>query len=91
MVRECPSKNKQQDILDGLVQERRNSIANTLELRLSCTNPSYCDKQNTLMGQCERDDTTTALTHGLPSDGSSTRHSVELSSTSDQLTTYGRH
>ena len=26
--------------LHGLVQERRNSIANTLELRLSCTNPS---------------------------------------------------
>ena len=25
--------------LDGLVQERRNSISNTLELRLSCTNP----------------------------------------------------
>ena len=25
---------------DGLVQERRNSIADTLELRLSCTNPS---------------------------------------------------
>ena len=25
---------------DGLVQERRNSIANALELRLSCTNPS---------------------------------------------------
>ena len=25
---------------DGLMQERRNSIANTLELRLSCTNPS---------------------------------------------------
>ena len=25
--------------LDGLVQERRNSIANALELRLSCTNP----------------------------------------------------
>ena len=24
---------------DGLVQERRNSIANTLELHLSCTNP----------------------------------------------------
>ena len=24
---------------DGLVQERRNSIANALELRLSCTNP----------------------------------------------------
>ena len=28
--------------IDGLVQERRNSIANTLELRLSCTNPSIC-------------------------------------------------
>ena len=26
--------------VDGLVQESRNSIANTLELRLSCTNPS---------------------------------------------------
>ena len=25
--------------MDGLVQERRNSIANTLELRLSCNNP----------------------------------------------------
>ena len=28
--------------LDGLVQERRNSIANALELCLSCTNPSNC-------------------------------------------------
>ena len=27
------------DKMDGLVQERRNSIANALELRLSCTNP----------------------------------------------------
>ena len=26
----------------GLMQERRNSIANALELRLSCTNPSMC-------------------------------------------------
>ena len=26
--------------IDGLVQEKRNSIANALELRLSCTNPS---------------------------------------------------
>ena len=26
--------------IDGLVKERRNSIANALELRLSCTNPS---------------------------------------------------
>ena len=29
--------------LDGLIQERRNSIANALELRLSCTNPSICN------------------------------------------------
>ena len=28
--------------IDGLVQERRNSIANARELRLSCTNPSIC-------------------------------------------------
>ena len=29
--------------VDGLVQERRNSIANALDLRLSCTNPSMWD------------------------------------------------
>ena len=28
--------------IDGFVQERCNSIANALELRLSCTNPSLC-------------------------------------------------
>ena len=28
-----------QSSIDGLVQERRNYIANALELRLSCTNP----------------------------------------------------
>ena len=28
------------DYINQLMQERRNSIANTLELRLSCTNPS---------------------------------------------------
>ena len=28
--------------IDGSVQERRNSIANALELHLSCTNPSIC-------------------------------------------------
>ena len=28
--------------IDGLVQERHNSIANKPELRLSCTNPSTC-------------------------------------------------
>ena len=28
--------------IDGLVQEKGNSIANTLELRLSCTKPSMC-------------------------------------------------
>ena len=30
------------DEIDGLVQERRNSIALAMELRLSCTNPSKC-------------------------------------------------
>ena len=29
--------------IDGLVQERRNSIANALELRPSCTNPLIYD------------------------------------------------
>ena len=34
--------------MDGLVQERRNSIANTLELRLCCTNPlNYFDFAST--------------------------------------------
>ena len=28
--------------VDGLMQKRRNSSANTLELRLSCINPSMC-------------------------------------------------
>ena len=28
--------------IDGLEQERRNSIAKALELRLSCTNPTTC-------------------------------------------------
>ena len=32
--------------IDGLVQERRNSIANALELRLSRTNPSTYHSQN---------------------------------------------
>ena len=36
------------DHTDGLVQERRNYVANTLELRLSCTNPSIC--RNISMG-----------------------------------------
>ena len=31
---------------DGLMQAKRNSIANTLELRLSCTNPSTCGAYN---------------------------------------------
>ena len=31
--------------INGLVQERRNSIANALELRLSCRNPSKCKIQ----------------------------------------------
>ena len=31
--------------IDGLVQERCNSIVNALELHLSCTNPSICYQQ----------------------------------------------
>ena len=31
--------------IDGLMQERRNSIADALELRLFCTNPSKCEHQ----------------------------------------------
>ena len=34
--------------VDGLVQKRRNSIANALELRLSCTNPSVFNKEKGL-------------------------------------------
>ena len=29
--------------IEGLVQESHNSIANALELRLSCINPSICE------------------------------------------------
>ena len=32
--------------VDGLVQERRNSIANALELRLSCNKPSKCTQHS---------------------------------------------
>ena len=32
------------DHINGLVQERHNSIANAMELHLSCTNPSMCNK-----------------------------------------------
>ena len=32
--------------IDELVQERRNSIALAMELRLSCTNPSTCELLN---------------------------------------------
>ena len=35
--------------IDGLVQERRNSTANALELRLSCTNPSIWGIPNVQM------------------------------------------
>ena len=36
---------KQYSNIDGLMQERRNSIAEALELRLSCINPSICSIQ----------------------------------------------
>ena len=35
--------------IDGLVQKRRNSIANALELRISCTNPSIWNMQIKVM------------------------------------------
>ena len=38
---------------DGLVQERRNSIANALELRLSCTDPSIRWFPFTICNNCE--------------------------------------
>ena len=48
---------------NGLVQEKRNSIANALELRLSCTNPSICFFQfPCLQGLCKKD-VTPLLTH----------------------------
>ena len=46
---ECKGKNYQSytiQYIDGLVQEKRNSIANALELRLSCTNPSTSYKSH---------------------------------------------
>ena len=33
--------------IDGLVQERRNSSASAMELRLSCTNPLICENRTT--------------------------------------------
>ena len=36
--------------IDGLMQERHNSIANALKLRLSCTNPTICRIINILWG-----------------------------------------
>ena len=38
---------KSDHYIDGLVQERRNPIANSLELRLSCTKPSIWTWQST--------------------------------------------
>ena len=35
--------------INGLVQERRNSIANALELGLSCINPSICSLDSGLV------------------------------------------
>ena len=46
--------------IDGLVQERRNSIANALELRLFCTKPSTRNRHDTVHG-CKRPDGTYPL------------------------------
>ena len=39
----CPMRDWHQ--IDGLVQDRRNSSALTMEFRLSCTNPPKCSRQ----------------------------------------------
>ena len=40
--------------INGLVQERRNSIANALELRLSCTNPGLVqERRNSIANALE--------------------------------------
>ena len=41
----CATNDKMVPFVDGLMRERRNSIANALELRLSCTIPSICRKR----------------------------------------------
>ena len=38
---------------DGLMQEKHNSIANALELRLLCTNPSIWDMNTYLQFSCQ--------------------------------------
>ena len=44
--------------IHGLVQERCNSVANTLELRLSCTNPSICSDHTFLNKPTQKTDNT---------------------------------
>ena len=41
----CATNDKMVPDIDGLVRERRNSIANALLLRISCTYPSICRKR----------------------------------------------
>ena len=41
--------------IDGLVQERRNSIANTMECRVSCTNPSIYENVYFLITVCGKE------------------------------------
>ena len=41
--------------ISGLMQEKRNAIANALQLRLSCTNPSICEKWTSLGPSNEMD------------------------------------
>ena len=47
----CLSKFWKND-LDGIMQERHNSIANALELRISCSNPSMCNGIKKKMACC---------------------------------------
>ena len=53
MVSRWIQRNSQEDI-DGLVHERHNSIANALELRLSCINPSIWNASDYLQTMVRR-------------------------------------
>ena len=52
--------------INGLGQERHNSIANALELRLSCTNPLRCDYWNLFMAL--KEDNMTSKLNGSKSE-----------------------
>ena len=54
--------------VDELVRERRNSIANAVDLRLSCTNPSICALLSPLSTRSLRSDLNRAILQNHISD-----------------------